>query len=165
MIEGNVSREKPKIFEIFEIGLLTRTRWLPGPAATMVHISAFSLGNSRFREIAPTGNTLETPFFEWPASPGHFWPFCPVDESQFVGLACTSKVRDARVCFSPQPHFCERRSRTRSLRTFPSTVFPSSFIFAALITAPICFSESAPVSAIASSIARIISASFGAGGK
>jgi hypothetical protein len=46
-----------------------------------------------------------------------------------------------------------RRSRTLSLRTFPSTVFPSRRARAALITAPICFSESAPASAMASSMA------------
>jgi hypothetical protein len=46
-----------------------------------------------------------------------------------------------------------RRSRTLSLSTFPSTVFPSRRARAALITAPICFSESAPASAMASSMA------------
>jgi hypothetical protein len=46
-----------------------------------------------------------------------------------------------------------RRSRTLSLRTFPSTVLPSSRASAALITAPICFNESAPASAMASSMA------------
>jgi len=59
----------------------------------------------------------------------------------------------------------ERRSRTLSLRTFLSTVFPSSLARAAFTTAPICLRESAPVSAMASSTAREISASLGAGGR
>jgi hypothetical protein len=59
----------------------------------------------------------------------------------------------------------ERRSRTLSLRTLPSTVLPSRRARAALITAPICLSESASVSATASSMAREISASVGAAGK
>ena len=46
-----------------------------------------------------------------------------------------------------------RRSRTLSLSTFPSTVFPSRRARAALITAPICFNESAPASAMACSMA------------
>ena len=50
-----------------------------------------------------------------------------------------------------------RRWRTLSLRSFPSTVLPSRRARAALITAPICFSESAPASAIASSMAWVTS--------
>jgi hypothetical protein len=50
--------------------------------------------------------------------------------------------------------FSVRRSRTRSLKALPSTDFPSRRARAALITAPICFSESAPASAMAASTAR-----------
>src|SRR3984893_9984511 len=54
------------------------------------------------------------------------------------------------------PNFA-RRSRTRSLRALPSTDFPSSADFTAFTTAPICFMELAPVSAIALSMAVFIS--------
>ena len=89
--------------------------------------------------------------------------FCLWEKDSLVcsSSSSTSRFRSSFAAFAAYPS----RSRTLSLKTFPSTVFPSSFARAALITAPICFNESAPVSAIASSMAREISASLGAGGR
>src|ERR1700680_2703460 len=62
------------------------------------------------------------------------------------------------------PNFA-RRSQTRSLRALPSTDFPSSADFAAFTTAPICFMELAPVSAIALSMAAFISSLLALAGR
>jgi len=59
----------------------------------------------------------------------------------------------------------DNRSRTRSDNALPSTVLPSSFARAALITAPICLAEFAPVSAIAAAMALSNSASLAPAGK
>ena len=61
--------------------------------------------------------------------------------------------------------FSVKRSRTLSLSALPSTALPSSLARAAFTTAPICFSESAPDSEMASSMARRMSSSLGAAGK
>jgi len=68
---------------------------------------------------------------------------------QLINLRGGADERSAGLCRL----YLVRRSRTLSLSTFPSTVFPSRRARAALITAPICFSESAPASAMASSMA------------
>ena len=74
------------------------------------------------------------------------------------------------ICFFPssplssQPSL-DKRSRTRSLKTLPSTVLPCSAVFAAFTTAPICFIEFAPVSEIALAIAASISASLAPAGR
>ena len=59
----------------------------------------------------------------------------------------------------------ERRSRTRSLSTLPSTVLPSRAALAVFTTAPICLMEFAPDSAMALAMAASISASLAPAGK
>ena len=61
--------------------------------------------------------------------------------------------------------FGVRRSRTLSLRALPSMDLPSRRERAALITAPICFRESAPASSMACSMAWWSSSSVGAAGR
>src|SRR5258708_31160852 len=61
--------------------------------------------------------------------------------------------------------FHERRWRTRSLSALPSTALPSRAALAALTTAPICFIEFAPVSAMALVMAACISAALAAAGE
>src|SRR5437016_605885 len=78
---------------------------------------------------------------------------------QFHRIFCSCTDRTGSY-----PSF-ERCSRTRSLRIFPSTVFPCSADLAAFTTAPICFMEFAAVSAIALLMAASISASVAPRGR
>jgi hypothetical protein len=111
-----------------------------------------------FQILAPQEGA-EKHGFQRPASPGQFRPILPAERADLSGLVGCSPGHSWRA------DSYERRSRTLSLRSFPSTVLPSSLARAALMTAPICFGESAEVSSMASSMARATSASLGAGGR
>src|SRR5918994_1503021 len=83
---------------------------------------------------------------------------CPQQQKQSSSSAAA--LYNAQLCVSAsllsmisRPKNYPSFDRTLSLRAFPSTRLPASLACAAFITAPICFADVAPVSAIAAATA------------